>query len=74
MTDLVNYYNLTVEQVKQEVELLHVDTIRHFPCTPSNQSSFYELWNRFGPDAARTAMIPDVWRGQVPLPSEFYGS
>ena len=73
MTALVNYYNLTVEQVKEEVSLLHVDTIRDYPCTPSNQSSFYELWNRFGPDAARTAMIPYVWQGKIPRPSEFYG-
>lgn len=73
MADLVNYYNLTVEQVKEEVSFLHVDKIRHFPCTPSNRDSFYELWNRFGSDAARTAMIPYVWEGKVPLPSEFYG-
>ena len=73
MTDLVNFYNLTVDQVRAEVNLLHVEKIRDFPCTPSNQSSFYELWNRFGPDAARTAMIPYVWRGDVPRPSEFYG-
>lgn len=73
MTELVNYYNLTVEQVKEEVSLLYVEKIRHFPCTPSNRDSFYELWNRFGPDAARTAMIPYVWQGKVPLPSEFYG-
>ena len=40
---------------------------------PSNRDSFYELWNRFGPEAARTAMIPYVWQGKVPRPSEFYG-
>ena len=73
MADLVNYYNLTVEQVKEEVTYLTVDKIRHFPCTPSNRDAFYELWNRFGSDAARTAMIPYVWEGKVPLPSEYYG-
>ena len=74
MSELVNYYNLTVEQVKEEVSLLHVDKIRFFPCTPSNRDSFYELWNRFGPEAARTAMIPYVWQGKVPLPSVIYGT
>ena len=74
MTELVNYYNLTVEQVKAEVDLLHVDKIRFFPCTPSNRDSFYELWNRFGPEAARTAMIPYVWQGKIPLPSQFYAT
>jgi hypothetical protein len=72
-TELINHYGLTIDEVKEEVTLLHVDTIRYFPCTPSNQSSFYELWNRFGPDAARTAMIPYVWKGLVQRPSEFYG-
>jgi hypothetical protein len=71
--ELINYYNLTVEQVKEEVELLHVDKIRFFPCTPSNRDAFYEMWNRFGPEAARTLMIPYVWQGKVTRPSEFYG-
>lgn len=73
MTELVNYYNLTSEQVKEEVTFLSVEKIRKFPCTPSCRDSFYELWNRFGPEAARTAMIPYVWQGKMPLPSEFYG-
>ena len=72
MAELINHYNLTVEQVKQEVQLLTVEKILHFPCSPSNRDSFYELWNRFGPEAARTAMIPYVWQGKVPLPSEYY--
>ena len=73
MTELVNYYGLTVEQVKEEVSLLSVEKIRKFPCTPSCRDSFYELWNRFGPEAARTAMIPYVWQGKMPRPSEVYG-
>lgn len=73
MAELENYYGLTVEQVKEEVSLLKVSTIKKFPCTPSNRDAFYEMWNRFGPEAARTAMIPYVWQGKVPRPSEFYG-
>ena len=73
MSELINHYNLTVEQVKEEVSFLTVEKIRHFPCTPSNRDSFYELWNRFGPEAARTAMIPYVWQGKISLPSEHYG-
>ena len=73
MSELINHYNLTVEQVKEEVSLLTVEKIRHFPCTPSNRDTFYELWNRFCPEAARTAMIPYVWQGKIPLPSEHYG-
>ena len=71
--EMINYYNLTVEQVKEEVSYLTVEKIRHFPCSPSHRDAFYELANRFGMDAARTAMIPAVWQGECPLPSEFYG-
>jgi len=73
MTELVNYYNLTVEEAKAECNLLHVEKIRFFPCTPSDRDSFYELWNRFGPEAARTAILPTLWTGKMPRPSEFYG-
>ena len=74
MTEFKNHYNLTVEQVKEEVKHLTLERMFDFPCSPSNRDSFYELWTRFGPDAARTAMIPYVWRGDVPLPSTVYGS
>ena len=73
MTEIVNYYNLTVEEAKAEVNLLHVEKIRFFPCSPSDRDSFYELWNRFGPEAARTAILPALWTGKMPRPSEVYG-
>ena len=70
-SDFVNHYNLTVEQVKEEVNLLSLENIRHFPCSPSVRDNFYSMWQRFGPDSARTMMIPYVWQGKVPLPSEY---
>ena len=70
-TDLVNYYNLTVDQVKEEVNLFSLENIRHFPCSPSVRDNFYSMWQRFGPDSARTMMIPHVWQGKVPLPSKY---
>ena len=63
---------MTVEEVKQEVQLLNLENIRHYPCTRSLQEDFYSLFNRFGPDAARTIMIPPLWRGEIPKPSEFF--
>lgn len=71
--DFVNAYNLTVEQVKKEVTYLTLENSRRFPCSPSVRDSFYTMWQRFGPDAARTMLIPYVWQGKVPLPSEYYG-
>ena len=69
--EFVNAYNLTVEQVKEEVTHLSLENIRHFPCSPSVRDNFYSMWQRFGPDSARTMMIPYVWQGKVPLPSTY---
>ncbi len=70
--DFVNAYNLTVEQVKEEPTYLTLENIRSFPCSPSVRDNFYSMWQRFGPDSARTMMIPYIWQGKVPLPSEYY--
>ena len=71
-TELVNYYNITPEQVQEEVLLLSLENIKKFPCTISLRDQFYSMWQRFGPQAARTATIPYVWQGKVPLPSEYF--
>lgn len=70
---LENYYNLTVEQIQQEVMLLDLNNIKKYACTRSNREDFYSMWQRFGPQAARTAIIPYIWRGEIPLPSDFFG-
>jgi hypothetical protein len=70
-TELTNHYNISSEQVQEEVLLLDLENIKKFPCTPSLRDQFYSMWQRFGPQAARTATIPYVWQGKLPLPSEF---
>lgn len=70
--ELVNHYNITPEQVQEEVLLLDLENIKKFPCTTSLRDQFYSMWQRFGPQAARTATIPYVWQGKVPLPSEYF--
>ena len=71
-TELINHYNITSEQVQNEVKLLDLSNIRSYPCTSSVRDQFYSMWQRFGPDAARTATIPYVWQGKMPLPSEYF--
>jgi len=71
-TELINHYNITPEQVQEEVLLLDLENIKKFPCTTSLRDQFYSMWQRFGPQAARTATIPYVWQGKVPLPSEYF--
>ena len=63
---------MTVEEVKAEVQLLNLENIRKYPCSRSKMDDFYSMWSRFGPDAARTIMIPSIWEGQTPPPSEVF--
>lgn len=70
--DLVNFYNITSDQVQEEVNLLNLNNIKKFPCSISLIDQFYSMWQRFGPAAARTATIPYVWTGECPLPSEYF--
>lgn len=67
-----NPFGMTVEEVKAEVQLLDLNNIRKYPCSRSKTDDFYSMWQKFGPDAARTAMIPYIWDGRFPRPSEFF--
>ena len=64
--------HMTVEEVKAEVQLLNINNIRKFPCTRGEMEDFYTMWQRFGPQAARDIMIPILWRGDIPRPSEYF--
>jgi hypothetical protein len=63
---------MTVQEVKAEVQLLNLNNIRKFPCSRSKVEDFYTMWQRFGPEAARTIMIPPIWEGDSPRPSEYF--
>ena len=65
---------MTVEEVKYEITLLTADNIRKFPCTRSTREDFQSMWSRFGPEAARTIMIPEIWYDKCPRPSEFFAA
>ena len=71
---LPNHYKLTVDQVKEEVLLLTSDNIRYLTKNRTCVENFQSMWQRFGPQAARDMMIPYVWQGKVPLPSEFFSA
>ena len=64
---------MTVQEVKDEVLLLNLENIRHFPISESKRMDFYSLWNKYGPQAGRDILIPVVWYGQCPKPSEYFG-
>ena len=64
---------MTVDEVKAEVLLLNLDNIRNFDCSRSKIDDFYSMWGRFGPEAARIAMIPYIWESKCSRPSEYFG-
>ena len=63
---------MTVQEVQAEVQLLNLNNIRKFPCSRSKVEDFYTMWQRFGPQAARDIMIPPIWEGDSPRPSEYF--
>ena len=64
---------MTPAEVKDEVLLITIDNIRRFPIPDSKRIDFYSLWSRFGAAAARDLLIPVVYFGYCPRPSEFFG-
>ena len=67
-----NFYFLTVDEIKYEVSLLTIENIRKYPASRSKTEDFYNMWQRFGPQAARDIMIPYIWYGHGPKPSEVF--
>jgi hypothetical protein len=63
---------MTPAEAKEEVQLLNLNNIRSYPCSASQLDDFYSLFNRFGPEAARTFMIPAIYNGELPKPSEVF--
>jgi len=63
---------MTVDEVREEVNLLTLENIKFYPCSPSKMDDFYSLFNKFGPEAARTIMIPPIFNGELPKPSEYF--
>jgi len=63
---------MTVEEVKAEVQLLNLDNIKRFPIKEGKMYDFYAMWQRLGPQAARDIMIPTIWEGACPRPSEYF--
>ena len=61
---------MTVEELQEELQLLTLENIRKFPEYKTKQDDFYSMWQRFGPDAARTILIPYIWDGRLPRPRE----
>ena len=66
---------MTVEQLQEELQTLTLENIKRYPEYKRKWDDFYSMWQKFGPDAARTILIPYIWDGRMPRPTETaYGS
>jgi hypothetical protein len=63
---------MTVSDVEAEVLLLNLENIKKMPIPRSLLEDFYNMWQRFGPQAARTYMIPPIWNEEIVRPSEYF--
>ena len=68
--NLKKVYNGTVEDLQAELSVLTLENIKRFPGLKPKWDDFYEVWLRFGPDAARTILLPYIWDGRLPSIAE----
>ena len=63
-------YKGTVDDLKQELSVLDLENIKRYLPYRARWDDFYSMWLRFGPEAARTILIPYIWDGRIPSPKE----
>ena len=66
-------YEGSVEELQEELSDITLENIRKYEVYESKLDDFYSMWLRFGPEAARTILIPYIWDGRLPSPKECYG-
>ena len=63
-------YEGTIDELKEELSALTLENIKGYLSYRKQWDDFYSMWLRFGPDAARTILIPYIWDGRAPSPKE----
>ena len=61
-------YEGSVEELQEELSDVTLENIRKYKAYESKLDDFYSMWLRFGPEAARTILIPYIWDGRLPSP------
>ena len=68
--NLKKVYAGTIDELKEELSVLTLENIKGYHSYRKQWDDFYSMWLRFGPDAARTILIPYIWEGKLPSPKE----
>ena len=63
-------YKGSVEELQEELQDVTLENIKRYKPYKEKIDDFYSMWLRFGPEAARTILIPYIWRGDFPSPRE----
>ena len=66
-------YKGSVAELQEELSVLTLNNIKKYLPYKEKWDDFYSMWLRFGPDAARTILIPYVWDERLPSPKECHG-
>ena len=67
---LEKVYKGSYEELQQELSVITLENVKQYKPYKDNWDDFYTMWLVFGPEAARTIMIPPVWDGTIPSPRE----
>ena len=68
--NLKKVYKGTVEELQEELSVITLENIKSYRPYKLRWDDFYSMWLRFGPEAARTVLIPYIWDGRIPSPKE----
>ncbi len=72
--DLPKVYEGSVDDLKEELSAITLENVKRYKPYKTKWDDFYSMWQKFGPEAARTILIPYIWTGKFPSPKEARGS
>jgi hypothetical protein len=67
---LEKVYEGSYEELQQELSVITLENVKSYKPYKDNWDDFYTMWLVFGPEAARTVLIPFIWDGRIPSPRE----
>ena len=67
---LEKVYKGSYEELVQELSVVTLENVKTYRSYKKRWDDFYSMWLRFGPESARTILIPYVWDGRIPSPKE----
>jgi len=67
---LEKVYKGSYEELQQELSVITLENVKQYKSYKDNWDDFYTMWLVFGPEAARTVLIPFIWDGRIPSPKE----